>query len=334
MEVYLIKSFYISVKKIIKSDHKFKPWSTDSEEYFGLDLSLIHDKGIDGTGTKIAIIDVSHAQEPTGIQVTHEALRSKYERNEIEVKKVADGDDSEGHALVCTSIAVGKAFTDGLRVDCNEEKNIDLPYPGGVAPGAKATVFLVDMGDINSIKQALDSVCHGDYHVLSMSFGFLDVINEIEDRLERLKDKTIIVAAAGNSGNNVPVSYPARHPGVISVGALDVNFKPSGFSAENKDVDTYYCGEVLAPCSDSTKRMLKISTGTSMATPGIAGLVCLLMQCAKKHGYEAQMKKKENMMKVLNKVVYKETPTGKIINNLRFLLKAYKEKETLDNLLA
>ena len=56
-----------------------------------------------------------------------------------------------------------------------------------------------DFGDINSIKQALDSVCHGDYHVLSVPFECLNEFDEIEDRLERLNDNTIIVAAAGKS---------------------------------------------------------------------------------------------------------------------------------------
>ena len=58
------------------------------------------------------------------------------------------------HAPVCTSIAVGEDFIDGVCVDCNNEKMIDLPYPGGVAQGAMATSFLEDFGDINFITRA------------------------------------------------------------------------------------------------------------------------------------------------------------------------------------
>ena len=85
-----------------------------------------------------------------------------------------------------------------------------------------------------------------------MSFECLYDFYEIEDRLDRLKDNTIIVAAAGNLGNNIPVSYPARHPGVIRIGTLDVNFKPSDLLAENNEFDTYLCSEVVAPCSYSS----------------------------------------------------------------------------------
>ena len=90
------------------------------------------------------------------------------------------------YALVCTSIAVGEGFIDGLHMDCNDEKMIDLPYPGGIAPGAKATTFIVDLGISILLNRR------------SMSFECLYDFDEIEDRLERLKDNTIIVAAAGN----------------------------------------------------------------------------------------------------------------------------------------
>ena len=145
--------------------------------------------------------------------------------------------------------------------------------------------------------------------------------------LENFNDKTIIVAAAGYSGNNDSVDHLARLPNVISVGSLDENFKPSGFSQR---VNTYDCGEVFAPCKIDGL-ILKIFTGTSMATPGIAGLVCLLMQYAIKCDYEVQMRKTENMMKLPEKVIEKNA--GKPNHNLEFLIKAHKQKEIFDKIL-
>ena len=286
-------------------------------------MQLIHKKGIDGTGTRIAIIDTSPVTDPE-LFVQHSAI----EKDRIEIRNKADTiSDNNDHAIVCTSIAVGRAFW-GLRINPSGCDNISLHYPGGVAPGAKATVFLVNLKNLDTVIAAIDEVNAGDYDVLSLSFGDPDNQDSITECLEKLKGKTIIVAAAGNSGNNRSVAHPAKLPNVISVGSLDDDFKPSGFSAENRHVDTYYCGEVLAPCRDPTGCMLKISIGTSMATAGIAGLVCLLMQCAIKHGYEVQMRKKENMMKLLDKVIEKND--GKPTHNLDFLIKAYEEKETFE----
>ena len=82
---------------------------------------------------------------------------------------------------------------------------------------------------------------------------------------------------------------------------------------------------------DQTGLMLKISTSTSMATPGIAGLVCLLIQCAIKRDYEVLMRKTENMMKLREKVSKKNA--GKLTHNLGFLIKAHKQKEIFDKIL-
>ena len=103
--------------------------------------------------------------------------------------------------------------------------------------------------------------------------------------------------------------------------------KISGFSAENQHVNTYGCGEPM----QIDGLMLKISTGTSMATPGIAGLVCLLMQYAIKCDYEVQMRKTENMMKLPEKVIGKNA--GKPTHNLEFLIKAHKQKKIFDKIL-
>ena len=307
---------------VLRTDHKFKKWDGKSKPYFGLDLRSIHGQNIDGTGIRIAIIDGMGKKN----SVQHKAI----DNDRIIKRVMVEGDyDYDNHALVCTSIAVGQAFDDGLHIKPSRGDTADkLSYPGGVAPGAEATVFLVNLNNRKSIIAALDEVVAGDYHVLSMSLVCSKNLGYIAERLEKLEGKTIIVAAAGNSGNNCPVAYPARLPYVISVGSLSDYLKTSGFSPENSLVNTYYCGEVFAPCIDVTGCMLKISTGTSMATPGIAGLVCLFMQCAIKHGYGKQMGKKENMMKLLQKVIEKyDTP------NLEYIIKAYKKKKTFDKIL-
>ena len=84
--------------------------------------------------------------------------------------------------------------------------------------------------------------------MLLLSCGGPNNIDVVTKCLEKLNNKTIIVDAAGNSGNNDSVDHPARLPNVISVSSLDENFKPPGFSAENQHVNTYDYGKVFAPC--------------------------------------------------------------------------------------
>ena len=84
--------------------------------------------------------------------------------------------------------------------------------------------------------KAFDTIIEtGDFDAVSMSFGGQHDNAEMEKR-----HKAVLVAAARNKGNNDPVSFPARHPAVISVGSSNTYFKVSEISAENPGVDIYY----------------------------------------------------------------------------------------------
>ena len=290
-----------------------------------MNLKEIHGKGINGSGFKIAIIDIPHDE---GIQLDHKAFEKPYNCT-IQAMRVSSSNSKLCHALTCTAVAIGERY-DNAFLKCGEEVKL-LAYPGGVAPRAKATVFLVDL-TYKSINKALDTIIeNGDFDVVSMSLISQEEDAEMKKRLDALKDKTILVAAAGNKGNINPVSFPARHPAVISVGSLNTYFKVSEFSAENAGVDIYYCGEQLAPCINPSKKLLKFSTGTSIATPGIAGLVCLLLQCARKHGYEKEMKKKSYILRALKKIIVKKP--SEVVHRLNKLTESYEKKEEFEKLL-
>jgi len=101
-------------------------------------------------------------------------------------------------------------------------------------------------------------------------------------------------------------------------------FKIPKYTAENRDVDIYYCGELLAPCSHSiANEVIKFSKGTSVATPGVAGLVCLLIQCAKKHGHE--MKRKHFALNALKQIIVKDGSV--VVPHLRKLIDCFEKEE-------
>ncbi len=85
----------------------------------------------------------------------------------------------------------------------------------------------------------------------------------------------VVVAAAGNQGVGGPVEYPAAVPTVIAVAGLDENGGIGVYSTRGSYVDVAAPGTLIwSTFPPSTWATL---TGTSMASPHVAGLVALIL---------------------------------------------------------
>ena len=89
---------------------------------------------------------------------------------------------------------------------------------------------------------------------------------------------TLVVAAAGNEAQegNAP-NYPAAWPHVLSVAAIGQTLAPASFSNSNAAVDIAAPGEAVpvdtpvALDTDGTPDGVRVDTGTSFASPIVAG---------------------------------------------------------------
>lgn len=120
-------------------------------------------------------------------------------------------------------------------------------------------------------------------HILSNSWGGPDTSPELSEAVSRAERKGVLfIAAAGNTGgngnnNDQRPSYPSslRQANIISVGAIDVKDQRGSFSHYGKQsVDIGAPGvDILSTVRNNGYESF---SGTSMATPHVAGAAALI----------------------------------------------------------
>ena len=244
---------------------------TETAQFMKVDqLKLL---GRDGAGVKLAVLD-------TGIESTHPAFSgiTKISKN---FSSDTTTEDLHGHGTWCASAAVGKAIPNVL--------------PEGMAPGIFTLINgkmlnANGSGTFSGAMMALEWAAQQGAKVLSNSWGSSSNTPSIgEQFFEDLKAafNCIFVFAAGNSGPGPgTVGNPGNLEAVITVGAIDhYDQTPppmASFSSRGPAFDGRIEPDISAPGVSILGAWKGASTrvisGTSMATPQIAGMIALLVE--------------------------------------------------------
>lgn len=156
---------------------------------------------------------------------------------------------------------------------------------GGYGINPKASILPIDVFDRGwgtsdyTIAQGILYAVEKKAKVINMSLGGSMPSLLLEEAVQKAVDAGIVVvAAAGNTGSDMK-SYPAALEGVISVGAVDKTGKLADFSSYGATVDLVAPGaDVYSTIYDYEKKSGYAElSGTSMATPVVAGIASLLL---------------------------------------------------------
>ena len=109
-----------------------------------------------------------------------------------------------------------------------------------------------------------------------MSLGSPLTDKYLEKSIEyAVENNVVIFCAAGNSGNNMDIMYPAKLDTTISVGSIGRNLEISNFSCCGDELDFVAPGEDIISCVPNNS--YASMSGTSMATPYAVGCASLLL---------------------------------------------------------
>jgi len=218
-----------------------------------------------GQGIRVAVLD-------TGIDQSHQDLQSAI---------VATADftgqginDIDGHGTHCAGIVAARKNGLGFV---------------GVAPQAELLIGKVlskGSGTNRWVAEGIYWAMANDADIISLSLGSTISDHYLYQAIQHaLHDGKFVICAAGNSGSlyENSIDYPGRLGGVITVASHNISGNPSGFSSRGGELD------FMAPGTDiwSTYKNNGYASlsGTSMATPFVAGLAALI---ASKHKYSKQ----------------------------------------------
>jgi subtilisin family serine protease len=182
--------------------------------------------------------------------------------------------DENGHSTHCAGIIA--ALKNGIGVI-------------GVAPKCKIitakSLSKHGFGETQWIVKALDYAIELRPDFVSMSLGMNMDIPMIHSRIKKLHSMNIpVIAAAGNDGSSNRISYPAAYPETICVGALDRNLVRADYSNAGRQMDFAMPGSDIY--STFLNHQYVMMSGTSMATPFLAGVIALLLAKHKKQEAE------------------------------------------------
>nr|WP_244244614.1 S8 family peptidase [Marinilactibacillus kalidii] len=214
------------------------------------------DEGITGSGINVAVIDTGFYQHP---DITYAGGYSIF----------GDADkwtsDSDGHGTHVAGI-IGASNQSPVR---------------GIAPGVNlygVKVYATGEGNkttsgnlFSGIQWSIDN----NMRIINISSGFENPNQDIHDAIIKATNAGIIVVAASGNGSG-EIDYPAAYPEVVAVSNVGRNQTIAGdskVSAQNELAGPGQSINGLAVNGGYTTH-----SGTSQATPHVAGVAALLMQ--------------------------------------------------------
>ncbi|HEU4920907.1 MAG TPA: S8 family serine peptidase [Candidatus Limnocylindrales bacterium] len=262
-------------------DHEYEnAWGV---EHIG--APAVHAAGVRGQGVRVAIIDTGidyiHDDPDNSPYVVDPEFLGNYAGGYDFANNDADPYDDNGHGTHVAGILAA-------------EKNGYLV--AGVAP--EVDLFALKIldangeGDVSNLILALQWALDNDIDVVNMSLGTHEISPALATAVSAAHAQGLLMVAASGNVNPLnwqellygcPVAFPGAYPEVLSTTFTNGNNALTGYSCTGPEVDFAAPGDQvfstvpIGSCMFCTPQGYSAQSGTSMASPHLAGTVALLL---------------------------------------------------------
>ena len=213
--------------------------------------------------------DVVVCVADTGIRYTHEDLAAAYAGGYDFVNNDADPWDDHGHGTHVSGIV---AATSNNSLGGSGMAQIRLLHAKVLS--ASGT------GSLSTIASGISWCANQGADVISLSLVASSGSKTLQRAVDQAWNKGVVLtAAAGNTacgGGKGCVSYPAKYTNVIAVGCVDSARSPCSWASSGPEMDLAAPGVAILSTHYSGDSAYASFSGTSQATPIVAGAAALL----------------------------------------------------------
>jgi subtilisin family serine protease len=236
-------------------------WGIDRIDQRTLPLSGTYDYGADGTGVTVYIID-------TGINFTHNEYNGRAFKGIDEVTSGGTAADCNGHGSHVSGTVGGTTYGVAKKATLVAVRVLDCSGSGSTAGVIAGIDWVTAQKNANpSVPSAAN---------MSLGGGLSTTLNQAVEN--SVAAGVVYAIAAGNSSADACTFSPASAPNAITVGATDINDGFASFSNRGSCVDINAPGVNITSAWMGSNTATNTISGTSMATPHVAGTIALYLQ--------------------------------------------------------